>query len=123
MKFVGKTLNEYYTTSKKSLANGLIIMALITVLRLSNNYPPRIQSILSLLGVIVIGWAGWTAVTNHRFNLKQTGFLGLLFLFTVIWTLPIFHNIWEMPFLILTNAILYVFIATFGGWLAQNLKK
>ena len=123
MKFVGKTLNEYFVASKKFLAIIFIFQVISVVWRLSYDYAAGIQTLLTPLAVIVIGWAGWATVRDHGFNLKQAGFVGLLLSFVTIWALPIFHSTWDVLFIILVNAILYVVIAAFAGWLAKKFKK
>jgi len=75
------------------------------------------------LGVIVIGWAGWTMVRSHGFSLKQTGLVGFLFAVVTFWTLPIFHKIGEVLLLFIIDTLLYILITIFGGWLAKKLTS
>ncbi len=109
--------------SKKFLAIAFILMVIRVVWGLYFGYPPEILTLLGLLAVIVIGWTGWTTVRDHGFNLKQAGFVGILFSFVTIWVLPIFHDPKEVLYFFSVNSILYVVIAAFGGFLAKKLEK
>ncbi len=62
MKFAGKNLNDYLVTSWKFLVIGLILTMIRVVLNLLGAYLAGIQTLLALLGLIVVGGAGWTAV-------------------------------------------------------------
>ncbi len=121
MKVFGKTLYEYFMASKKFLAIIIILMIIIVVLRLFY-YPPGNQIPLFLGGIVFI-WAGWSVVRYRGFNLKQAGFVGLILSLGVHWTLPIFHSVWEVLYLILINTIIYSIIVIFGGLLAKMFKK
>lgn len=123
MKVMGKTLKQYFRASWKFLAVIFIIMAIIVAIRLSFDFASGIQTLLTLFGVILIGWAGWSAVKGHGFNLKQAGIVGILLSFGTHWALPIFHSMLEVIFLILINTIIYSVIAVFGGWLVKKFKK
>lgn len=107
--------------SKKFLAIIFIVMVIIVVLRLSHHYPPGIQTPLGLLAVIVIGWAGWAAVKDYGFDLKQTGFVGLLLSFGTHWALLILHSPWEVLYFFLVNSILYAVVAAFGGLVGKEI--
>lgn len=122
MKFAGKTLTEYFVVSKKFLGIAFILVGISVVWRLFYAYPAGIQTIVTILGVIVIGWAGWTMVRGHGFSLKQTGFVGFLFACVTFWALPIFHKIGEVLLLFIINTFLYILITIFGGWLAKKIK-
>ena len=93
------------------------------MLRLFSNFPSSIQSLLTLGGVVFIGFAGWTAVGNYGFNLKQAVLVGLLLSFGTHWSVPIFHKAWEVLYFILINSIIFSIAAVFGGWLAKMFKK
>ena len=121
MKVMGKSLYEYFMASKKFLAIIIILMIIIVALRLFY-YPPGVQTPLFLGGIVFI-WAGWSVVRYNGFNLKQAGFVGIILSFGVHWTLPIFHSVWEVLYLILINTIIYSVIVIFGGWLAKMIKK
>jgi len=123
MKIANKTLWEYFETSKKFLA---IIFALTVISiswRLFYSYPPLIQNLGGLLVGIVAGWAGWAAVSNCRFNLKQVGLVGIFLPFATHWTLPIFHSAWEILILIIINTTIFSVATVLGGWLAKKFKK
>jgi hypothetical protein len=122
MKFAGKTLTEYFIVSKKFLVIAFILIGISVIWRLCYVYPAGIQTIVTILGVIVIGWAGWTMVRVHGFSLKQTGFVGFLFVVITFWTLPIFHKIGEVFLLFIINTFLYILITILGGWLAKKIK-
>lgn len=123
MKVMSKTLNEYFTASWRFLATIFIITVIIVLLRLFSNFPSSIQSLLTLGGVVFIGFAGWTAVGNYGFNLKQAVLVGLLLSFGTHWSVPIFHKAWEVLYFILINSIIFSIAAVFGGWLAKMFKK
>lgn len=123
MKVAGKTLTEYFVASKKFLAIIFTFTVISVVWRLFYSYPPEIQTLLGILAVIIAIWAGWTAVRDHGFNLKQAGFVGFLLSLGTQWTLPIFHPPLEALYLFLVNSILLVVIAAFGGLLAKKFSK
>ena len=123
LKVMSKTLNEYFTASWRFLATIFIITVIIVFLRLFSDFPSSIQSLLSLGGVVFVGLAGWSAVRNHGFNLKQAVFVGLLLSFGTHWSVPIFHRAWEVLNFILINSIIFSIVAVFGGWLANKFKK
>lgn len=122
LKVVGKNLNEYFTASWRFLATIFIITVTIVFLRLFSDFPSSIQSLLSLGGVVFISFAGWSVVRNHGFNLRQAVFVGFLLSFGTHWSLPIFHNVQEVIFLLFINTVIFSVIAIFGAWLATNLK-
>lgn len=122
LKVIGKTLNEYFTASCRFLITIFIITVIIVFLRLFSDFSSSIQSLLSLGGVVFIGLAGWSVMRNHGFNLRQAAFVGFLLSFGTHWSLPIFHNVQEIFFLLLINTAIFSVIAIFGAWLATNLK-
>jgi hypothetical protein len=122
MKFVGKTLIEYFIALKVFLAVIFFLTFIIVVMRLSSDFPPGVQTLLSLVGVVLIGLAGWSAVSRRGFNVKQTGLVGFLLSFATHWSLPIFHSVREMFFLLLLNSVIFSVIAILGAWLATKLK-
>ncbi len=98
-------------------------MMTIVIFRLSNINIPIIENLLTLSGVIVIGWAGWTSARNYKFNLKQIGTVGFILSFAAHCALPFFHNIWEVLYLIVVNSIIYAVIAIIAGWFASKFKS
>ncbi len=123
MKIMSKTLSEYFAASWRFLTLIFIIAVIIVFLRLVSDFPASIRSLLTLGGVVFIGWAGWSVVRNHGFNLKQTLFVGLLLSFGTHWSVPIFHRAGEGLYFILINSIIFSNLAVFGGWLAKTFKK
>jgi hypothetical protein len=122
MTVAGRTLSEYFVVSRKFLVI-VFILALISVVgRLSGYYPPAMQYLL-LLGLVALGWAGWTSVRVHKFTLVQTGIVGFLVSFGSHWSLPIFHGIGEFLYLFLVNSAIFVAIAIFGGFLARKTRR
>lgn len=120
MKLAGKTLNEYMSASKKFLIIALGLQMIIVTLRLTNTLLRTIELLITIFGVIVIVWAGWTMVKDYEYNLKQAGVIGFLISLLTIWALPIFHSLSELIPIIVVNAILYVLFAGLGGWLAKR---
>jgi len=99
------------------------ILAVISVAgRLSDYYPSGIQLLLLLLGLVVLGRAGWTAVRYYGFNLIQTGLVGFFLSFGSHWALPIFHTIGELTYLFLVNSVIFVGVTGLGGLLAKKIK-
>lgn len=121
MTVAGKRLSEYFAVSWKFLVL-VFLLALVSVVgRLSGYYPPAMQYLL-LLGLVALGWAGWTSVRIHRFTLVQTGAVGFLVSFGSHWSLPIFHGIGEVLYLFLVNSVIFVVIAVLGGFLARKIR-
>jgi hypothetical protein len=120
MTFAGRTFSEYFSASRKFLAITFIIAVISVAGRLSDYYPPGIQLLLLLLGLVVLGWAGWAAVRYCGFNLIQTGLVGFLLSFGSHWALPIFHSIGELTYLFLVNSIIFVGVTGLGGLLAKK---
>lgn len=122
MTFAGRTLSEYFSTSKKFLAIIFIIAVVSVAGRLSDFYPPAMQLLLLLLGLVVLGRAGWTAVGHYGFDLVQTGLVGFLLSFGSHWALPIFHSIGELTYLFVVNSVIFVGVTGLGGLLAKKIK-
>lgn len=122
MKFAGKTLIEYFVASKKFLIIALILIGISVIWRLCYVYPAEIQTFITILGIFIVGWAGWTMVRAHGFSLKQTGFVGFLFAVVTFWALLIFHKIGEVLLLFIINTFIYILITLVGGWLAKKCK-
>ncbi len=122
MKIVGKTLNEYFVALKNYLVV-IIILGLVRMGELSFDYPPEIQTLGTILILIVIFLVGWSTVRKHGFNLKQVGIAGFVLSFGVHWTLPFFHIPLEIAYLFLINSILFVVISVLGGWVGEKFKK
>ncbi len=123
MKFFGKTLIDYFAALWKYFATIFIIMAIVVFIRLSSDFPSALQTLLSLVGVVFLGLGGWSAVWNHRFNLKQVVIVGILLSFGIHWTLPIFHSAVEVMYLLLVNTLIYSVIVFCGACLATIFKK
>ncbi len=123
LKVMSKNLNEYFKATWKFLVTIFLITMVIVLLRLLTSFPSSIQSILTLGGVVFIGFAGWSVVRNLGFNLKQVLLVGLLLSVGSHWSLPIFHPAGEVLYLILINSIIFSIIAVIGGWLAKKLKN
>jgi hypothetical protein len=122
MVFAGKKLNKYLNASKKYLALIFILTLITVVLRMFYNYSFMMQLILFLVGLMVLGRAGWTAATKYQFNLPEIGFVGFILSFGAHWSLPLFHNIGEVLYLFVINAIIYIFIVIVSGLLSRKLK-
>ncbi len=122
MRFAGRTLREYFSTSKKFPAITFILAVISVAGRLLDYYPPGIQLLFLLLGLIVLGWAGWTAVRYYGFNLIQTGLVGFFLSLGSHWALPIFHSIGELIYLFLVNSVIFVGVTGLGGLLAKKIK-
>lgn len=123
LKVMSKTLNEYFKVSWKFLATIFLITIAIVLLRLFTNFPSSIQSILTLGGVVFIGFAGWSVVRNHGFNARQVVLVGLLLSVGSHWSVPIFHRAGEVLYFILINSIIFSIVAVFGGCLAKKLNN
>lgn len=121
LKIMSKTLTEYFKASWKFLVTIFIIAAIIVFLRLVSELPPGLQFLFAIVGLIFIGFAGWSAIRNHGFNLKQVVFVGLLLSFGSHWTVPIFHRAGEILYFILINSFVFSIVTVLGGWLTQKL--
>lgn len=121
MRFTGKTLYEYVVVSRKFFLAVFILSAISVAGRLSHRNPPGLQVVL-LLGLVVIAWAGWTAVRKHGFSLVETGLVGFVLSFASHWTLPIFHSLTEILYLFAMNSIIFIAIATLVGFLAKKTR-
>ena len=122
MTFAGRTFSEYFSASKKFLAITFVLAVISVAGRLSGYYPPGVQLLLLLLGLVVLGWAGWTAVRCDGFNLIQTGLVGFFLSFGSHWALPIFHSLGELTYLFLANSVIFVGVTGLGGLLAKKIK-
>ena len=118
MNLAGKPLSQYFVASRKFLGIIFCIMAIVVMLRLSGN-DLSILNALNLLGVAVIGWAGWSAKRTYGMNLRQAWIVGFILSFGTHWALVIFHGAPEILFLFVTNTVLYLIISTLGWCLAK----
>lgn len=123
MHIMSKSLNEYFAAAWKFLTVIFLITMIVVYLRLFSDFPTGIQSILTLGGVVFVGYAGWTAVRIRRFDLKHAAFVGFLSSFGSHWSVPIFHENWEILYIILINSIIFSIVACFGGWVAKKFRK
>lgn len=122
MVFAGKTLSKYLNASKKYFAIIFILTLITVLLRTLYDYSSIMQIILLLVGLIVLGWAGWTAATKYQFTLPEISFVGFILSFGTHWSLPLFHNIGEVLYLFVINSIINIFIVTASGFLSRKLK-
>jgi hypothetical protein len=81
------------------------------------------QATLLLVGLIVLGWAGWTTARKLQFTIQQIGFIGFILSFGAHWSLPLFHNIEEVLYLFVINSIIYVIVVTASGLFSRKIKK
>jgi hypothetical protein len=96
---------------------------LITVLlRKFYVYSSIMQTILLLIGLIVLGWAGWTTARKLQFTIPQIGFIGFILSFGAHWSLPLFHSIGEVLYLFVINSVINVAIVIAGGSLSRKIK-
>ncbi len=122
MKFAGKTLKEYFVASKKFLILAFVLTFINVILRLFLESIGGYQNIFTILGLIIVIWSGWSLARNNRLNLKQISFVGILLFLTTNWSLLIFHdNILEIMQLALINALIFVAITVFSGWVAKKI--
>lgn len=119
MKILGRSFVEYVVVSRNFWTALFIIMILQVVVRLSSSFPAGIQALLSISGVVVLVWAGWTSVKRHGFDLKQVSIVALWLSLAVHWSLPVFHRPGEVVSLILINSFIYAVLAALGGVLAR----
>ena len=123
MKFFGKKLNVYFVVSWKFLVILFVAAAIIGFFRLSSEFTSFIKTLFSIVCFACMGIAGWSAVRNHNFSLKQVIFMGFLLSFGIHWMLPIFHTAVEVMYLLLINTLVYSAIVFCGGLLAKVLKN
>ena len=119
MKIVGKTFSEYLAVSRNFWIALFVIIGLTVVIRLSSHVPAWIHTLLSISGVVVLVWAGWSGVKHHGFELRQVSMVAILLSSAVHWSLPIFHGAREVLYLIFINSFIYAGMAVFGGLLAK----
>ena len=117
MQILGKTLAEYWQSSKKYLIIYLVIVTSISVARLILNYFPVASSIVLANSVIL--WAGWEMVGKHNFNLKQTLVVGVLMALITAWTILIFDPVELILIKFFTNILFSGFTAVMGGFFAK----
>ena len=122
MIFAGKTLKEYLVASKKYLAIIFFLTLITVLLRKFNVYSSIVQTTLLLVGLIVLGWAGWTTARKLQFTVQQIGFIGFILSFGAHWSLPLFHSIGEVLYLFVINSIINVIIVTACGLLSWKIK-
>lgn len=123
MRLFGRTLSEYFSASRVFLIIIIALTMIVVVLRIFSDLPSSIQLLFSLFGIIFMGLAGWSVVRNHGFNLHQAVAVGILLSVGIHWTLPIFHSVKEVFFLLLLNTMIYSVIVFIGAWLATKSKK
>ena len=123
MKIFKKSLLNYLKDSGIFIAISLTIMILLTILRLLESSNPAIQSIVSIIGIIIIIWTGFRTIKVHGYKLIQTGFVGVLISLTTIWALPIFHSLIEVIYIAIINVCIYVILAIMGGIFAKAFIK
>ncbi len=145
MKILGKSLKEYWHATKPFLAATLILafvqiaLSFFDLSMLSNSALFAISIFFSIISLVIAFTAGWFAVREHKFNLKQVAFIGVLLFLVVIWlvplSLPIDISQLSVPQLIVVylfntailaaiNIAILSGVAVFGGWLAKiKMKK
>ncbi|MEM5772349.1 MAG: hypothetical protein QXF15_01165 [Candidatus Aenigmatarchaeota archaeon] len=137
MKIFNKSIKEYI----KTINTFLLIIIAITMIQIVSFilevYPRIFIDPIGLIKIIFVTWAGLFVVKKYKFNLKQTAVTGFIIFILTGWFLPFLiffqSNSPIIPFifriinfilLVLSNLIIYIFAAIFGGWLAQKkLKK
>jgi hypothetical protein len=122
MMFAGKTLKEYLVASNKYLAIIFFLTLITVLLRKFYVYSSIMQTILLLIGLIVLGWAGWTTARKLQFTIPQIGFIGFILSFGAHWSLPLFHSIGEVLYLFVINSVINVAIVIAGGSLSRKIK-
>ena len=123
MIFAGKALNEYLIASKKYLAIIFFLTLITVLLRNFYDYSSIIQTTILLIGLIVLGLAGWATARKFQFTLPQIGFIGFILSFGAHWSLPLFHSIGEVLYLFAINSIINIVIVIASGFLSKKIKK
>lgn len=123
MKIAGKEFREYLAVSKGFWMALFIIMVLTVLIRRSNGVPGWIQPLLSVSGAAILVGAGWSSVKRHGLDLRQVSVVALVLSLAVHWSLPIFHSIGEVVYLIFINSFVYTLMAIIGALLAKISAK
>jgi len=119
----GKTQNEYLNASKKYLVLIFCLTLITVLLRKFTVYSSGIHIVLLLVGLIILGRAGWATAREYRFNLLQIGIFGFILSFGSHWSLLFFHGPGEILNLFVINSIINVVIVTASGYAARRIKK
>ncbi len=122
MLIAGRTPSEYLLASRWFLGAILLLAGLSVAARLTGALSVLVQY-LQLVGLPLIGWAGWHAVRKQGFGLSQAAVVGFVLSFASHWTLPIFHKAVESLSLFVVNSILFVLVALAGGGLARIVRS
>lgn len=123
MKIAGKSFRDYLAIMKSFWVALFILMALMVAARRSVNIPTWTQTLLSVSGALVIIGAGWTSVKRHGFELRHVAIAALFLSLGVHWSLPIFHSVGEIAYLLFINSFVYAALAILGGFLAKLSAK
>lgn len=100
-----------------------IATAASVILRKSGYSFPGLQSLMTLIFLVVIGLFGWLSVRRRYASLAQNILLGVILSFGSHWSLLLFHKGWEIPQLMVVNSAIFAFVAFLGGCLAVLFHK
>jgi ABC-type multidrug transport system permease subunit len=93
-----------------------VVMTAISVFgRASTGYTPAMQSILVVLGMLVIATAGWMSVSRLGYRLRWAPVIGLALSVGSHWSLFVVHDFAEIPPLVLVNSAIFAIVALLGG--------
>jgi len=135
MKVLGRPLKDYLKASYMFFIAVFVItmmQPLLSISGMQKSITSAGGTLISILTVVVMGFAGWTFVRKNKFDIKQAAFAGMLCFLAAAWLLVLM--LWQMKlslyvsilnFIILfaINMIIYAVVAAFGGWLATKAKK
>jgi hypothetical protein len=121
MHLLNRPLSEYWAAVWKFFLLAFILVVVITLLRLNDAYPSNLETILTLVGLMIVIWAGVSVVRVRGFNLFQAALVGFILSLASAWSLPIFHPAGEAFFLFITNGIIYALVAVAGGWVGKRI--
>ena len=142
MKIFEKSLKDYWHTSKEffiaMIALGIVQVVIAELVgNLSDSTIMIISLVVSIIALTIVFLAGFFAVRNHKFNLKQATFVGILAFLVTIWLIPfsipidaaqlalgnlIFVYVINTAILAALNIVIVAPVAAFGGWIAKKIK-
>jgi hypothetical protein len=96
---------------------------LSVILRKSGYSLPELQNLMVLILLMVLGLFGWLSVKRYKYSLIKTILLGMILSSGSHWTLPLFHEGWEILLLIIVNSAIFSFVAFLGGCFAVLFHK
>ena len=82
-----------------------------------------VQSALVGFGLLLVASCGWVSVSSLRLALRWTPVVGLFLSLESHWTLPIVHDLHEMPPLLAANPVIFALVAFVGGSAAVLFRR